>query len=53
MASDANPDEVPPDTPGAGENTCRRCEGTGQVDDGPCPDCDGTGLVTVPVGGGG
>ncbi|MDG3444222.1 hypothetical protein [Nitrospirillum amazonense] len=49
---DANPDAVRPGTPGAGENICRRCGGTGRVDGAPCPDCGGTGRVVTPVGGG-
>ena len=49
--SDQNPDEVPPGTPASGENICRRCEGTGEVDGKTCPDCDGSGKVTAPVGG--
>lgn len=48
-----NVDEVPPGTPGAAENICRRCSGTGRIDGGTCPDCAGTGIVTTPVGGGG
>ncbi|MEC4591021.1 MULTISPECIES: hypothetical protein [Nitrospirillum] len=47
-----NPDAVPPGTPGAGENICRRCAGTGTVDGAPCPECGGTGKVVTPVGGG-
>jgi len=47
-----NPEAVPPGTPGAGENVCRRCGGTGEIDGAPCPDCRGTGLVTTPIGGG-
>ncbi len=49
--SEQNPEEVPENTPGAGENICRNCEGTGTVDGGKCPDCDGTGKVIVPLGG--
>lgn len=48
----ANPEEVPADEIGAGENTCRGCQGTGRVDGEPCPDCDGTGKVATPIGGG-
>jgi hypothetical protein len=44
-------DAVPSGTPGAGENICRRCAGSGEVDGTPCPDCDGTGKVTTPIGG--
>jgi len=43
-------DEVPAGTPGAGENVCRRCGGSGLVDGSPCPDCEGTGIVTTNVG---
>ncbi len=46
-----NPDKVPPEAPGAGENICRKCEGTGRVDGKPCPECGGTGKVGTPVGG--
>ncbi|RWO22227.1 hypothetical protein [Mesorhizobium sp.] len=48
----ANPDEVPPGTPGAGEHICRRCAGTGMIDGRTCPECGGTGKVTTPIGGG-
>ncbi|RWO83250.1 MAG: hypothetical protein EOS18_06590 [Mesorhizobium sp.] len=51
-AGQANPDEVPPGTPGAGEHFCRRCAGTGMIDGRTCPDCGGTGKVTTPIGGG-
>ncbi|TJU82977.1 MAG: hypothetical protein E5Y15_14950 [Mesorhizobium sp.] len=49
---EANPDEVPPGAPGAGENFCRRCAGTGMIDGRTCPECGGTGKVTTPIGGG-
>nr|AGU12325.1 hypothetical protein [uncultured organism] len=49
----ANTDRVPENTPGAGENICRRCEGVGELDDEPCPECDGSGTVWTPVGGAG
>lgn len=48
------PEEVPPGTPGSGENACRRCEGTGRLGllgARECPDCGGTGKVTTPIGG--
>lgn len=45
-------DEAPAGTTSTGENTCRRCKGTGRVDDAPCPDCRGTGKVTEGIGGG-
>lgn len=51
-AGQANPEEVPPGTPGAGEHFCRRCAGTGMIDGRTCPDCGGTGKVTTPIGGG-
>jgi DnaJ-class molecular chaperone len=46
-----NPDKVPADETGAGENVCRKCEGSGRVDGKPCPDCGGSGKVTTPIGG--
>jgi hypothetical protein len=44
-------DEAPPGTPGTGENLCRRCGGSGQLEGRPCPDCGGSGKVTVGIGG--
>lgn len=44
-------DEAPPGTPGTGENLCRRCGGSGQLQGQACPDCSGTGRVTVGIGG--
>ncbi|HEX6290628.1 MAG TPA: hypothetical protein VFZ66_15670 [Herpetosiphonaceae bacterium] len=44
-------DEVPPDTPGAGESICPDCGGSGQRNDQPCPTCGGTGVVTQGIGG--
>ena len=45
-------DEAPPGTPGTGENVCRRCGGTGRIEQGAtCPDCAGTGRVTSGIGG--
>ena len=49
--SDENPDAVPPGTEGAGEDICRKCQGTGKVDGETCPDCKGTGKITEPIGG--
>jgi DnaJ-class molecular chaperone len=43
-------DEVPAGTPQSGENLCRRCKGTGRLQNEPCPDCGGSGKVTVLVG---
>lgn len=44
-------DEVQPGTPGTGENICRTCKGSGQVNNKPCPDCGGTGKVAEAIGG--
>ncbi|WP_410219468.1 hypothetical protein [Paracoccus sp. (in: a-proteobacteria)] len=52
MSDDPNPDQVPPDAPGAGENICRECNGSGKVDGEECPECGGTGKVTTGIGGG-
>ena len=47
-------DQVPPGTPGAGENVCPRCSGKGQLQGGAtCTTCNGTGRVIEAVGGGG
>lgn len=51
MSDTENPDAVPPGTPGAGENICRKCEGTGKVEGEECPDCGGTGKVVTGIGG--
>jgi hypothetical protein len=46
-------DDAAPGTPGSGEDTCQRCEGSGRLDDGTsCPDCGGTGIVIAGIGGG-
>lgn len=47
----ASGDEAPPGTPGTGEDICRACGGTGQLNGGPCPECDGTGKVVRGIGG--
>lgn len=44
-------DEAPPGTPGTGEDLCRTCGGSGQLNSGPCPECEGTGRVTRGIGG--
>ena len=44
-------DEAPPGTPGTGEDLCRTCGGSGQLNGGPCPECEGTGRVTRGIGG--
>ena len=43
-------DEVPPGTPGTGENVCPRCGGSGKQGASACSDCGGTGRVNVNVG---
>ena len=46
-------DEAAAGTPGAGEDVCRRCQGTGKLENGStCPDCGGTGKVIEGIGGG-
>jgi RecJ-like exonuclease len=44
-------DEAPKGTPGAGENICPACDGTGKVDSAACETCAGTGVVIEEVGG--
>lgn len=39
-------------TPGAGENVCRECAGTGKLGEKDCPICGGTGIVIEEIGGG-
>jgi RecJ-like exonuclease len=48
----ASGDEAPPGDPAAGENLCRVCNGTGEVDGRACESCGGTGTVTTAVSGG-
>jgi DnaJ-class molecular chaperone len=43
-------DQVKPGSKQTAENTCRKCKGTGRLDDKPCPDCGGSGKVTEIVG---
>ena len=64
MAQSGNPfrkhtpeDDPAPGTPGTGQDTCPKCEGTGkQVDksgkpnEQACERCDGTGKVTQGIG---
>ncbi|QXE07300.1 hypothetical protein BJG93_35745 [Paraburkholderia sprentiae WSM5005] len=45
-------DEAPPDTPGAGEDLCPACHGTGKVEGSRCTVCGGTGKVLQGIGGG-
>jgi DnaJ-class molecular chaperone len=44
-------DEAPPGTPGTGENLCRDCNGTGELEGKSCPNCGGTGKVIEGIGG--
>lgn len=44
-------DEAPAGTPGAGEDICPVCAGTGNKDGQPCPNCAGTGTITKGIGG--
>ena len=56
MSEDAEPltpgDEGPAGAAGVGENTCRRCEGSGQLNGEACPECGGDGVVNEGIGGG-
>ena len=44
-------DEAPPGTPGTGENLCRACNGSGQLEGKSCPTCEGTGKIIEGIGG--
>jgi DnaJ-class molecular chaperone len=44
-------DQAEPETPEAGENLCRECQGTGRIGDKECPTCRGTGIVVEKIGG--
>jgi DnaJ-class molecular chaperone len=45
-------DEAAPGTPGAGENVCPDCKGSGRLGNTPCKTCGGTGKVIEGIGGG-
>ena len=46
-------DEAAPGTPGAGEDICEQCKGTGRLSAGTiCPACGGSGRVMRGIGGG-
>ena len=46
-------DEARPGTPGAAEDICDGCSGSGKVADGSeCPECGGSGRVMRGIGGG-
>jgi DnaJ-class molecular chaperone len=51
-------DEVPPGSPGSGENICPQCRGSGKLQgegdgegEGECPNCGGTGKIIQGIGG--
>jgi hypothetical protein len=44
-------DEAAPGTPGAGEDICGVCKGSGKVDGRSCENCGGTGKVIQGIGG--
>jgi RecJ-like exonuclease len=57
MANDNEPlmpgDEAAPGTPGAGEDICEVCSGSGKLASGAaCPNCGGSGRVMRGIGGG-
>jgi hypothetical protein len=45
-------DQAEPGTPGAGENICPECKGSGRIGATPCPICGGTGTIIEGIGGG-
>jgi hypothetical protein len=45
-------DEAEPGTPGAGENLCPICNGSGRVEGEACANCGGSGKVMEGIGGG-
>lgn len=46
-------DEAAPGTPGAAEDICDQCSGSGKLSGGgECPECGGTGRVMRGIGGG-
>jgi hypothetical protein len=45
-------DEVPPGTPGSGDDVCPRCRGSGKIESQECKYCSGTGVITRAIGGG-
>ncbi len=44
-------DEAAPGTAGSGEDNCRDCGGSGQVNGQDCQNCGGTGRVVKVIGG--
>jgi DnaJ-class molecular chaperone len=45
-------DDALPGMPGAGENVCPECRGSGKVEGRACLNCEGTGKVIEGIGGG-
>jgi RecJ-like exonuclease len=45
-------DQAEPGTPGAGENVCPECKGSGRIGVTSCPACGGTGKIVEGIGGG-
>lgn len=45
-------DHTSPDAPGAGENVCPVCKGSGRFDNRACANCGGTGKIIEGIGGG-
>jgi RecJ-like exonuclease len=45
-------DQATPGTPGAAENVCPDCKGSGKIGAQPCQTCGGTGTVIEGIGGG-
>jgi len=44
-------DQADPNTPGAGENICPECKGSGRIGVTACPNCGGTGKIIEGIGG--
>jgi len=45
-------DQAAPGTPGAGENVCPDCRGSGKLNAAECQTCGGTGVVIEGISGG-
>jgi RecJ-like exonuclease len=44
-------DQAEPGAPGAGENICPECKGSGRIGVTSCPNCGGTGKIIEGIGG--
>jgi hypothetical protein len=44
-------DQAAPGTPGAGENVCPDCKGSGRLNNAACKTCGGTGKIIEGIGG--